>query len=115
MGYEEFNNGGVDLRVRKKRGDDGMFRGSALTFGGMVYHGDAPFQRSTLNATNAGANFLYAPRGSSSDIVTLDQDRTADYQPSSSKASSALANSTSSRRFGLITKVSRWMPASRLT
>ena len=80
FGYEEFNNGGVDLRVRKKWGGDGMFRGSALTFGGLVYHGDAPFQRYTLDATNAGPDFLFASRGTTSDNVTLDQDRTADYQ-----------------------------------
>src|SRR5664279_848992 len=63
FGYEEFNNGGVDLRFRKKWGDGTMFRGSALTFGGVVYHGDAPFTRYTLTADNTGANFLYAPRG----------------------------------------------------
>jgi Fe(3+) dicitrate transport protein len=88
FGYEEFNNGGLDLRLRKKWGGDGMFRGSALTFGGVVYHGEAPFQRYTLNnnptgPTSAGffgPNFLYAPRGSTSGLVTLDQDRSADYQ-----------------------------------
>ncbi len=57
-----------------------MFRGSALTFGGVVYHGDAPFQRYTLNNANTGPGFLYAPRGTTSGLVTLDQDRTADYQ-----------------------------------
>lgn len=85
IGYEEFNNGGVDLRARKRWGGDGMFRGSALTFGGVVYHGDAPFQRYTLNNTAGspglyGPGFLYAPRGTTSNLVTLDQDRTADYQ-----------------------------------
>jgi Fe(3+) dicitrate transport protein len=88
FGYEEFNNGGLDLRLRKKWGNDTMFRGSALTFGGLVYHGEAPFQRYTLNnnptgPTSAGffgPNFLYAPRGSTSGLVTLDQDRSADYQ-----------------------------------
>lgn len=78
--YEEFNNGGVDLRFRKKWGEDTMFRGSALTFGGVVYHGEAPFQRYTLNNANTGANFLYAPRGTTSIAVALDQDRSADYQ-----------------------------------
>jgi Fe(3+) dicitrate transport protein len=57
-----------------------MFRGSALTFGGLVYHGDAPFQRYTLNNANTGPGFLYAPRGTTSTLVALDQDRTADYQ-----------------------------------
>lgn len=80
FGYEEFNNGGLDLRLRKKWGRDTMFRGSALTFGGLVYHGDAPFQRYTLNNANTGPGFLYAPRGTTSALVTLDQDRSADYQ-----------------------------------
>jgi Fe(3+) dicitrate transport protein len=80
FGYEEFNNGGVDLRFRKKWGDGTMFRGSALTFGGVVYHGEAPFQRYTLNNANTGANFLYAPRDTTSSAIALDQDRSADYQ-----------------------------------
>ncbi len=80
FGYEEFNNGGVDLRFRKKWGGDGMFRGSVLTFGGVAYHGDAPFDRFTLNAANNGAGFLYAPRGTTSPIIALQQDRTSDYQ-----------------------------------
>ena len=103
FGYEEFNNGGLDLRFRKKWGEGTMFKGSALTFGGVVYHGEAPFQRYTLQNTNIntpngltlanfGPNFLYAPRGSKANTIlringvdtdigaTLDQDRTADYQ-----------------------------------
>ncbi|MEY2574059.1 MAG: Fe(3+) dicitrate transport protein [Verrucomicrobiota bacterium] len=80
MGNEAFNNGGLDLRFRKKWGEGTMFKGSALTFGGVVYHGDAPFTRYTLNNANTGANFLYAARGTTSTAVTLDQDRTADYQ-----------------------------------
>lgn len=96
FGYEEFNNGGVDIRFRKKWGDDTMFRGSALTFGGVVYHGDAPFTRYTLTQDNTGnPGFLYSPRGTTvPDGVTrtgttgprtiqnipLDQSRTADYQ-----------------------------------
>lgn len=99
FGYEEFNNGGVDLRVRKNWGDDTMFHGSTLTFGGVVYHGDAPFQRYTLQdstihtsngntSPNFGPNFLYAPRGSTGDTIlngvdvgpTLDQSRNSDYQ-----------------------------------
>jgi Fe(3+) dicitrate transport protein len=78
--YEEFNNGGVDLRFRKKWGDDTMFKGSALTFGGVVYHGDAPFSRYTLTNANTGANFLFAPRDTTSSNIPLLQDRTADYQ-----------------------------------
>lgn len=94
FGYEGFDNGGVDLRFRKKWGGDGMFRGSALTFGGVAYHGDAPFTRYTLTTQNTGPGFLYSPRGTTvPDGVTratptgpllpnipLDQDRTADYQ-----------------------------------
>jgi len=80
FGYEEFNNGGLDLRLRKKWGNNTMFRGSALTFGGLVYHGDAPFQRYTLNEANTGPGFLYADRGTTSSLVILDQDRSADYQ-----------------------------------
>ena len=80
FGYEEFNNGGVDLRFRKKWGEGTMFKGSVLTFGGVVYHGEAPFSRYTLNNANTGANFLYAPRGTTSAVIPLLQDRTADYQ-----------------------------------
>lgn len=80
FGYEEFNNGGVDLRFRKKWGEGTIFRGSALTFGGVAYHGDAPFTRYTLNAANTGPNFLYAPRDTTSSTIPLDQSRTADYQ-----------------------------------
>ncbi|MEY2497104.1 MAG: Fe(3+) dicitrate transport protein [Verrucomicrobiota bacterium] len=80
FGYEEFNNGGVDLRFRMKWGEGTMFRGSALTFGGVVYHGDAPFTRYTLNNANTGSNFLYAPRDTTSTTFPLDQSRTADYQ-----------------------------------
>jgi Fe(3+) dicitrate transport protein len=107
FGYEEFNNGGADLRLRKDWGDDTIFHGSVLTFGGVVYHGEAPFQRYTLQGTNSGntlanfsPNYLYAPRGSRADTIflhfppgpvppagpltdigpTLDQDRSADYQ-----------------------------------
>jgi Fe(3+) dicitrate transport protein len=80
FGYETFNNGGADIRFRKLWGDDTIFRGSALTFGGVVYHGDAPFTRYTLNEENSGPDFLTASRGSTSDIIPLDQSRTADYQ-----------------------------------
>ena len=68
------------MRFRKFWGDDTIFKGSALTFGGVVYHGDAPFIRYTLNEENSGPDFLTASRGSTSDIIPLDQSRTADYQ-----------------------------------
>jgi Fe(3+) dicitrate transport protein len=99
FGYEEFNNGGADVRLRKDWGDDTIFHGSVLTFGGVVYHGDAPFQRYTLTGSNYGPNFLYAPRSSQADTIahfppgpvppagpstdigpTLDQSRNSDYQ-----------------------------------
>lgn len=103
FGYEGFDNGGVDLRFRLKWGEGTMFRGSALTFGGVAYHGDAPFQRYTLQATNVNTangltfanyspDYLYAPRGAKANTIlringvptdigaTLDQQRTADYQ-----------------------------------
>jgi Fe(3+) dicitrate transport protein len=73
LGYEEFNNGGVDLRFRKKWGDDTMFHGSVLTFGGVAYHGDAPFTRYL-------SSDLYAPRGTTTSMIPLDQSRTSDYQ-----------------------------------
>ncbi len=53
-------------RLRKLWGDDTIFRGSALTFGTVVYHGDAPFQRYTLTEQTSGPNFLFAPRGTTS-------------------------------------------------
>ena len=38
------------------------------------------FIRYTLNEENSGPDFLTASRGSTSDIIPLDQSRTADYQ-----------------------------------
>ena len=78
--YEEFNNGGVDIRFRKRWGENTIFRGSTLTFGGVAYHGDAPFNRYNLTAALNGPGFLYAPRGTESSSINLDQDRTSDYQ-----------------------------------
>ena len=99
FGYEEFNNGGADVRLRKDYGEGTAFRGSVFTVGGTVYHGDAPFQRYTLQNSNIGMtrpnfgpDFLFAPRGSRANTLallggvltdigpTLDQDRTSDYQ-----------------------------------
>ncbi|MEY2564315.1 MAG: Fe(3+) dicitrate transport protein [Verrucomicrobiota bacterium] len=82
FGYEAFDNGGVDLRFRKRWGEGTLFRGSALTFGGVAYHGEAPFTRYTLNNANTGAGFLYAPRGTTANdpFRPLDQERSADYQ-----------------------------------
>ncbi len=70
---EDFNNGGADVRFRKNWGEDTIFKGSALTFGGVVYHGDAPFTR----FRNPD---IYASRDSTDGVQTLDQDRTSDYQ-----------------------------------
>ncbi|HEY4282035.1 MAG TPA: TonB-dependent receptor [Chthoniobacterales bacterium] len=85
FGYEEFNNEGGDIRLRNNWGEGTIFRGSTFTFGGTFYHGDAPFQRFTLTAANAGPDFLFAPRGTeavtiATGLPTLDQDRTSDYQ-----------------------------------
>jgi Fe(3+) dicitrate transport protein len=70
---EEFNNGGADVRFRKDWGHDTMFKGSVLTFGGTIYHGDAPFNR--YRSTN-----LYVDRDDTSGVPTLDQARNSDYQ-----------------------------------
>jgi len=70
---EEFNNGGFDIRFRKNWGDDTILKGSTLTFGGTVYHGDAPINRySTFDLT--------ADRFDESGTHTLDQSRNSDYQ-----------------------------------
>lgn len=70
---EDFDNGGLDVRWRKSWGDGTLFKGSALTFGGVVYHGEAPFtQFITDNPT--------APRDDTSGILRLDQSRSSDYQ-----------------------------------
>lgn len=65
---ENYYNGGIDIRLRKKWG-----QGNALTFGGVVYHGDSPFQQYI-------SNDLYADRDSTGFMTRLDQDRTSDYQ-----------------------------------
>ena len=70
---ENYYNGGIDLRVRKLWGDDTMFRGSAFTFGGVVYHGEAPFQQFI-------SPDLFADRNDEGDSTRLDQDRSTDYQ-----------------------------------
>ena len=80
--YEDFEQFAADVRLRLKWGDGTILRGSALTFGGTVYHSDAPFQQYTLNAANAGSNYVYAPRGTTAPppFVRLDQNRDSDYQ-----------------------------------
>ncbi|MDQ6861497.1 MAG: TonB-dependent receptor [Verrucomicrobiota bacterium] len=62
-----------------KWGDGTFLRGSALTFGGTIYHSDAPFQQYTASAATAGPNYLYAPRDTQG-ITRLDQDRSSAYQ-----------------------------------
>ncbi len=69
---EYFWNGGVDIRLRKDWGDDTMFKGSAFTLGGTVYHGEGPWHQYNSTDPNAGPN--------TGGIVTLDQDRSSDYQ-----------------------------------
>jgi Fe(3+) dicitrate transport protein len=68
---QTFNNGGVDLRMRKNWGDDTIFKGSTLTFGGVAYHGDGPYEQS-FATPDTGRD----PTGP----IRVDQDRTSDYQ-----------------------------------
>jgi Fe(3+) dicitrate transport protein len=70
---ENYYNGGADLRMRKLWGDDTLFRGSALTFGGVVYHGEAPFMQFI-------SPDLFADRNDTGISTRLDQDRSTDYQ-----------------------------------
>ena len=65
---ENYYNGGADIRFRKKWGE-----GNALTFGGVVYHGDSPFQQYI-------SDDLFTDRDSTGIATRLDQDRTSDYQ-----------------------------------
>ncbi|MGI8433022.1 MAG: TonB-dependent receptor family protein [Chthoniobacterales bacterium] len=70
---DEFNNFGGDLRFRWNWGAGTALKGSTLTFGGTVYHGDAPLNRfSTFDLT--------ADRFDTSGVHTLDQSRNSDYQ-----------------------------------
>ncbi len=70
---DEFNNFGGDLRFRWNWGAGTALKGSTLTFGGTVYHGDAPLNRySTFDLT--------ADRFDTSGTHTLDQSRNSDYQ-----------------------------------
>lgn len=64
---QDFSNGGVDLRMRYRWG-----HGSALTFGGVVYHGDSPYQQFINTNIYANRDAGGTPR--------IDQDRTSDYQ-----------------------------------
>lgn len=64
---ENYYTGGVDIRLRKRWG-----QGNALTFGGVVYHGDDPFQQ-YINSN------LFADRDDTG-TTRLDEDRTSDYQ-----------------------------------
>ena len=65
---EEFFNVGGDLRLRKDWG-----RGNALTFGGVVYHDDAPFRQ-------WASTDLYADRDNHTGTPILDQTRNSNYQ-----------------------------------
>lgn len=69
---EDYYNGGVDLRLRKRWGEGSIFRGSALTVGGVVYHGEAPFQQ-YINPN------LYADENDEG-TTRLDEDRDSNYQ-----------------------------------
>ena len=70
---ENYYNGGMDLRFRKFWGEGTALRGSALTFGGVVYHGEAPFMQFI-------SPDLYADRNDEGTSTRLDQDRSTDYQ-----------------------------------
>ncbi|MFL6583214.1 MAG: TonB-dependent receptor family protein [Chthoniobacterales bacterium] len=70
---EDFDNGGADIRFRKNWGEGTILKGSALTFGGVVYHGEAPFTQ-YINPDPT------ASRDSTAGILRLDQDRSSDYQ-----------------------------------
>jgi len=61
------------LRFRKNWGDDDtIFKGSTLTFGGVVYHGDGPYdQRFATPDTH---------RDDDTGLIRVDQDRESDYQ-----------------------------------
>ncbi len=70
---DEFNNGGIDIRLRDNWGEGTMLKGSTLTFGTTIYHGDSPINRySTFDLT--------ADRFDTSGVHTLDQSRNSDYQ-----------------------------------
>jgi Fe(3+) dicitrate transport protein len=72
LSIENFWNGGADLRVRKNWGEDTIFKGSTLTLGGVVYHGEGPFQQWVNPNLDASRN--------DGGIPTLNQDRSSDYQ-----------------------------------
>ncbi len=69
---QDFNNGGVDLRMRKNWGDGTIFQGSTLTFGGVVYHGDGPYTQ-RFATPDSGRDDETGP-------IRVDQDRSSDYQ-----------------------------------
>ena len=68
-----FNNGGIDVRLRDNWGEGTMLKGSTLTFGTTIYHGNAPLNRyNTFDLT--------ADRFDTSGLHTLDQARNSNYQ-----------------------------------
>jgi Fe(3+) dicitrate transport protein len=69
---ETYYNGGADIRLRKRWGEDTFLKGSALTFGTTIYHGSAPFEQ-YINPD------LYAGRDAGG-TTRLNQDRTSNYQ-----------------------------------
>ena len=73
LALEEFNNEGGDLRFRYNYGQGTWLKGSTLTFGGTVYHGDAPFNRYFGPDPAVG-------RDDTSGTHSLDQERNSDYQ-----------------------------------
>jgi len=69
---ETYYNGGADIRLRKRWGEDTILGGSALTFGTVIYHGDAPFEQ-FINPD------LFADRDAGG-VTRLNQDRNSNYQ-----------------------------------
>ena len=61
-----------DIRLRKRWGEDTILGGSALTFGTVIYHGDAPFEQ-FINPD------LFADRDAGG-VTRLNQDRNSNYQ-----------------------------------
>ncbi len=69
---QDFWNGGADFRLRKNWGEDTMFKGSTLTLGTTVYHGEGPIWQEATDNMNVGQN--------GHGEVFLHQDRSSDYQ-----------------------------------
>lgn len=74
---QDFDNGGGDVRLRKNWGDGTMFKGSTLTFGGTVFHGDAPYTQYLIFDPSLGRDDTPGP---TQGFLRLKQSRDSDYQ-----------------------------------